>query len=200
MNALSTALYVSMHGADAFTFNVPHTRVSLRGGTLRSRRGNPYPLMCDLVSHHCLSRTFHLRADACGFGILQIRRFFRLRGWRTRGPSGRALLSITRPQRKGGVDSSSPLDSTLPPLRAYLGDSAALLNIVWSNGGWNKFHHAYHMLIYRGRTRMSGTFYFVACSTPKVQFACVSPFSYAEMKVQRVRVRLGSCIFALHLH
>ena len=51
-----------------------------------------------------------------------------------------------------------------------------------------------------GRTRMSGTFYFVARSTPKVQFARVSPFSCAEMKVQRVRVRLGSYIFALHLH
>ena len=33
---------------------------------------------------------------------------------------------------------------------AYLGDSEALLNGVWSNGGWNKFHLAYRMLIYRG--------------------------------------------------
>ena len=33
---------------------------------------------------------------------------------------------------------------------AYLGDSAALLNGVWSNGGWNKFHHVYRMLIYKG--------------------------------------------------
>jgi len=48
------------------------------------------------------------------------------------------------------VDSSSPLDSTPPPRRAYLGDLVALLNIVWSNGGWNKFHLAYRMLIYRG--------------------------------------------------
>ena len=33
---------------------------------------------------------------------------------------------------------------------AYLGDSAALLNFVWSNGGWNKFHRAYRFLIYKG--------------------------------------------------
>ena len=67
-----------------------------------------------------------------------------------RGPSGRALSGLSRPQRKGGVDSSSPLDSSLPPQRAYLGDLEALLNGAWSNGGWNKFHLAYRMLIYRG--------------------------------------------------
>ena len=33
---------------------------------------------------------------------------------------------------------------------AYLDDFAPLLNGVWSNGGWNKFHLAYRMLIYRG--------------------------------------------------
>ena len=34
--------------------------------------------------------------------------------------------------------------------RAYLGIFEALLNGVWSNGGWNKFHLAYRTLIYRG--------------------------------------------------
>ena len=33
---------------------------------------------------------------------------------------------------------------------AYLGDFVPLLNGVWSYGGWNKFHHAYRVLIYRG--------------------------------------------------
>ncbi|MBQ4351369.1 MAG: hypothetical protein II768_08925, partial [Clostridia bacterium] len=35
-------------------------------------------------------------------------------------------------------------------LRAYLGESVPLLNIVWSYGGWNKFHLAYRFLIYKG--------------------------------------------------
>ena len=48
------------------------------------------------------------------------------------------------------MDSSSPLDSSLSPQRAYLGIFEALLNGVWSNGGWNKFHLAYRFLIYRG--------------------------------------------------
>ena len=33
---------------------------------------------------------------------------------------------------------------------AYLSLSIPLLNGVWSDGGWNKFHLAYRMLIYRG--------------------------------------------------
>ena len=64
--------------------------------------------------------------------------------------TGRGPLVNHPGQRKGGVDSSSPLDSSLPPRRAYLGDSTALLNGIWSNGGWNKFHLAYRTLIYRG--------------------------------------------------
>ena len=43
---------------------------------------------------------------------------------------------------------SPPLDST--PQRAYLSASAPLLNGVWPYGGWNKFHLAYRMLIYKG--------------------------------------------------
>ena len=47
---------------------------------------------------------------------------------------------------------------------------------------------------------LSGSFCFVACSSPDCASIRVSPFSYAEMKVQRVRVRLGSYTYAVHLH
>ena len=65
----------------------------------------------------------------------------RLADKRTLGPG--PLVNHPAPEAR-----SPPLDST--PHRAYLGDSAALLNGVWSHGGWNKFHLAYRMLIYRG--------------------------------------------------
>ena len=143
--------------------------------------------------------TFCLLAGACGFGILQIHYSFRLRGWRTRGPSGRALLSITRPQRRGGR--ALPASGLHPsPQRAYLGGSTTLLNGGWSNGGWNKFHLAYRMLIYRGRTRMRGTSSIVARSTPFWKAERVRLFSFAEVKVLCVIVRFVSYIYAVHLH
>ena len=93
-------------------------------------------------------RTFCLRADACGFYIDQVDCFLSSRTAHKR--TGRGPLVNHPGQRKGGEDSSSPLDSSLPPRRAYLGDSVPLLKIVWPNGGWNKFHLAYRFLIYRG--------------------------------------------------
>ena len=47
---------------------------------------------------------------------------------------------------------------------------------------------------------LSGSFDFVARSTPKVLFARVRLVSYAEVKVLCASVRLESDIFAVHLH
>ena len=66
-------------------------------------------------------RTFFLRADACGLGIVQVIRFFRLRGWRPGGSSGRTLPGGSRPQRR------FPRLWTPPLRRAYREFSASLL-------------------------------------------------------------------------
>ena len=47
---------------------------------------------------------------------------------------------------------------------------------------------------------LSGSFCFVARSTPSVQFARVSPFDFVKMKVLCVCVRVGSNTYPLHLH
>jgi len=114
--------------------------------------------------------------------------------------TGRGPLVNHPGQRKGGGDSSSPLDSSLSPRHAYLGDSAPLLNFVWSNGGWNKFHLAYRFLIYRGHLQFEWHFLFWGLLTPFWNTERVSPFSFAEMKVLCGSVRAGSNTYSLHLH
>ena len=47
---------------------------------------------------------------------------------------------------------------------------------------------------------LSGTFYFVARSTPFWKAERVSPFDFVKMKVLCGIVRSGSYIYALHLH
>ena len=69
-----------------------------------------------------------------------------------------ARLADKRPPEPASCQSPLPEDEERIPrlwtphllLRAYLGDSAALLSGDWSNGGWNKFHLAYRLLIYKG--------------------------------------------------
>ena len=59
--------------------------------------------------------------------------------------------SCQSPGPRGRGGRTLPASGLHPsPRRAYLGNSTALPNFVWSNGGWNKFHHAYRTLIYRG--------------------------------------------------
>ena len=114
--------------------------------------------------------------------------------------TGRGPLVNHPGQRRGGEDSSSPLDSTLPPRRAYLDDSAPLLNIVWSNGGWNKFHLAYRTLIYRGHLQFERLFLFRGSLATDCASVHVRLFSFAEVKVLCVCVRAGLNTYPLHLH
>ena len=65
-----------------------------------------------------------LRGKPCGLGKLQTIRFFRLRGWRPGGSSGRTLPGGSRPQRR------VPRLWTPPLRRAYREFSASLLNEV----------------------------------------------------------------------
>ena len=155
-----------------------------------------FPVMCAFSLRLC--RLFFAVHFACALtladdGSCRSDAFlsFRTGPKRTLGPG--PLRNLQAPEAR-----SPPLDST--PQRTYLGDSAALLNGVWSNGGWNKFHLAYRLLIYRGRCRMSGTSSIVARSTPKVLFVRVSLFDFVKMKVQRVCVRFEPYISAVHLH
>ena len=98
------------------------------------------------------------------------------------------------------MDSSSPLDSSLSPRRAYLGVSAPLLNGVWSDGGWNKFHLAYHFLIYRGPYPGERHLIHSGSLAPFWKAERVSPFDFVKMKVLCRSIRLGPYIFAVHLH
>ncbi len=96
----------------AFSFFAMHiglARWRLRAGSPRGQKAS------SPSASSRLQLCFALRAYACGFGIDQVDCFFRLRGWRTRGPSGRALLSITRPQRRGRSASPS-FGNHKPPL------------------------------------------------------------------------------------
>ncbi len=63
-----------------------------------------------------------------------------------RGPSGRALLGITRlPRPVPSVSrGETGRESTLNVRTADF--FAALLHYVWSHGGWNKFHLAFRTL------------------------------------------------------
>ena len=113
--------------------------------------------------------------------------------------SGAGLLSITAPRGRGGR--TLPASGLHPsPRRAYLGLSASLLNGVWSNGGWNKFHHAYRLLIYRGHLQDERHFLYYSSLAPFWEAERVSPFSFAEVKVLCGNVRAGSNIYAVHLY
>ena len=60
--------------------------------------------------------------------------------------------------------------------RAYLGIFEALLNFVWSNGGWNKFHLAYRMLIYRGHLHVERHFQYHGSLAPDCADCTCQPF------------------------
>ena len=145
-------------------------------------------------------RSFCLRAGACGYWILQIHYFFRLRGWRTRGPSGRALLSITRPQRTRRED---PPHLWTPPFSAMCVPRRFGIFAQWDlvQRRMEQVPSRLSLVDLQGAiSNLSGSFSIMARSTPKVLFVRVSPFDFVKMKVLRERVRLGSYIFALHLH
>ena len=75
-----------------------------------------------------------------------------------------------------------------------------MLNGVWSDGGWNKFHLAYRMLIYRGPYPVEWHFIHSGSLATDCASVRVSPFDFVKMKVLCGRVIAGSYIFALHLH
>ena len=115
--------------------------------------------------------TFYLRAYACGFWILQIRHFLSSRTCsrggqgpkRTLGPG--LLRNLQAPEDeeripRRGFSLLKPAGHPHLLQCAYLGISAPLLHGVWSNGGWNKFHHAYRLLIYRGHHQFERHFLF----------------------------------------
>ena len=141
-----------------------------------------------------------LRADACGFGIDQVDCFFRLRGWRTRGPSGRALLSITRPQRTRRED---PPRLWTPPFSAMCAPRLIYIFAQWGLVQ-RRMEQVPSRLSYLnlqgGHLHVEWLFLFWGSLSPFWKAERVSPFDFVKMKVLCENVRTGSNTYPLHLH
>ncbi len=143
------------------------------GGARRHMAGSP------LASPRRAGRSSCLRADACGFGIDQVDRFLRLRGWRT-------MRTQFQRVETGRPSCESPRPKAFPALGIHPASGTTSFFILKRR---SMRHNAVSYQDYRGQHPNSQLEAQAIRSTPRMQFERVSPFDFVEAKGAAGRVR-----------